>query len=98
MTVSIDKRPNIKSRRHLLDEVCINTIRTLAIDAIQAANSGHPGTPMAMAPVGSTESAGVGEPSPEHGHSLSPPRRIAENPLGCGGVTIARKASGARWA
>jgi transketolase len=34
-----------------LDELCINTIRTLSIDAIQAANSGHPGTPMAMAPV-----------------------------------------------
>src|ERR1700690_2908617 len=29
----------------------INTIRTLSIDAVQAANSGHPGTPMAMAPV-----------------------------------------------
>ena len=29
----------------------INTIRTLAMDAVQAANSGHPGTPMAMAPV-----------------------------------------------
>ena len=28
---------------------CINTIRTLSIDAVQAANSGHPGTPMAMA-------------------------------------------------
>ena len=34
-----------------LDELCINTIRTLAIDAVQQANSGHPGTPMAMAPV-----------------------------------------------
>jgi transketolase len=34
-----------------LDTLCINTIRTLSIDAIQAANSGHPGTPMAMAPV-----------------------------------------------
>ncbi len=34
-----------------LDEVCINTIRTLAMDAVQQANSGHPGTPMAMAPV-----------------------------------------------
>jgi transketolase len=34
-----------------IDELCINTIRTLSIDAIQAANSGHPGTPMAMAPV-----------------------------------------------
>ena len=30
-----------------LDQLCINTIRTLAIDAVQAANSGHPGTPMA---------------------------------------------------
>src|SRR5262244_158063 len=34
-----------------LDQLCINTIRTLSIDAIQQANSGHPGTPMAMAPV-----------------------------------------------
>jgi len=32
-------------------ELCINTIRTLAIDAVQQANSGHPGTPMALAPV-----------------------------------------------
>jgi len=34
-----------------LDELCINTIRTLAMDAVQQANSGHPGTPMALAPV-----------------------------------------------
>jgi len=34
-----------------LDQLCINTIRTLAMDAIQKANSGHPGAPMAMAPV-----------------------------------------------
>jgi transketolase len=34
-----------------LDQLCINTIRTLSMDAVQAANSGHPGTPMAMAPV-----------------------------------------------
>lgn len=33
------------------DELAITTIRTLSIDAVQAANSGHPGTPMAMAPV-----------------------------------------------
>src|SRR6202030_4350260 len=30
---------------------CINTIRTLSMDAVQAANSGHPGTPMSMAPL-----------------------------------------------
>jgi transketolase len=34
-----------------IDQLSINTIRTLAMDAVQAANSGHPGTPMAMAPV-----------------------------------------------
>lgn len=34
-----------------LDTLCINTIRTLSMDAVQAANSGHPGTPMALAPV-----------------------------------------------
>ncbi len=33
-----------------LDRLCINTIRTLSIDAVQAAKSGHPGTPMAAAP------------------------------------------------
>ena len=34
-----------------LDKLCINTIRTLAIDGVQQANSGHPGAPMALAPV-----------------------------------------------
>src|SRR6516162_3788356 len=34
-----------------IDTTCINTIRTLSMDAVQAANSGHPGTPMALAPV-----------------------------------------------
>ncbi|MGI8559722.1 MAG: transketolase [Solirubrobacteraceae bacterium] len=37
-----------------LDELCINTIRTLSMDAVQQANSGHPGTPMALAPVAYT--------------------------------------------
>jgi transketolase len=37
-----------------LDQLCINTIRTLSIDAIQKANSGHPGTPMALAPLAYT--------------------------------------------
>ncbi len=34
-----------------IETLCINTIRTLSMDAVQAANSGHPGTPMSMAPV-----------------------------------------------
>jgi transketolase len=34
-----------------LEATCINTIRTLSMDAVQAANSGHPGAPMALAPV-----------------------------------------------
>ena len=33
-------------------ELCINTIRTLAMDAVQKANSGHPGAPMGLAPAG----------------------------------------------
>jgi transketolase len=37
-----------------LDELCINTIRCLAVDAIQKAKSGHPGLPMGMAPAGYT--------------------------------------------
>ena len=35
-----------------LDLLCINTVRTLSMDAVQQANSGHPGTPMALAPLG----------------------------------------------
>jgi transketolase len=37
-----------------LDQLTINTIRTLAMDAVQQANSGHPGAPMALAPVAYT--------------------------------------------
>src|SRR4029079_2312656 len=51
MASAVDKSPEIKFQRHPLDATCINTIRTLSMDAVQAANSGHPGTPMAMAPV-----------------------------------------------
>ena len=35
-----------------LDRLCIDAIRVLAMDAVQKANSGHPGTPMALAPLG----------------------------------------------
>jgi transketolase len=40
-----------KDSQKKLDFLCINTIRTLAMDAVQKANSGHPGTPMALAPL-----------------------------------------------
>src|SRR3989454_10306180 len=36
---------------HEVEQLAINTIRTLSIDAVQAAKSGHPGTPMALAPL-----------------------------------------------
>ena len=37
-----------------IDEICINTIRTLSMDAVQKANSGHPGAPMGLAPAAYT--------------------------------------------
>jgi transketolase len=46
-----DTTASIHSAATPMEMSCINTIRTLSIDAVQAANSGHPGTPMAMAPV-----------------------------------------------
>jgi transketolase len=42
------------ARERDLDKRCIDTIRTLAIDAVEKANSGHAGTPMALAPVAYT--------------------------------------------
>jgi transketolase len=38
-------------QKNTLEELCINTIRTLAMDGVQKANSGHPGTAMALAPL-----------------------------------------------
>ena len=37
-----------------IDQLAIDTIRTLSMDAVEAAKSGHPGTPMALAPVAYT--------------------------------------------
>ncbi len=42
--------PEKQLSRLTLDQLCINSIRVLAMDAVQKANSGHPGMPMAMAP------------------------------------------------
>jgi transketolase len=43
--------PKTEPDQAAIDQLSINTIRTLSMDAVQQANSGHPGTPMAMAPV-----------------------------------------------
>src|SRR5689334_15302304 len=54
-TTTTDIRVRVKGVRveaaSELDTLAVNTIRTLAMDAVQQANSGHPGTPMALAPV-----------------------------------------------
>jgi len=49
-----------------IDQLSINTIRTLAMDGVQAANSGHPGTPMALAPVAYSLWNGPFRYDPEH--------------------------------
>ena len=49
MTVDTPTDPATTGRS--IDQLAINTLRTLSMDAVQAANSGHPGTPMALAPV-----------------------------------------------
>ena len=53
-------------QEHDLDRLAINTIRTLAIYAIQKANSGHPGTPMGAAPTAYTLWQRILRYDPEH--------------------------------
>jgi transketolase len=48
---SVQEKPPATEEHKKLESLCINTIRTLAMDAVQKANSGHPGTPMALAPL-----------------------------------------------
>jgi transketolase len=50
-SATLQKTPASSMTAEQLDQLSINTIRTLSIDAVQQANSGHPGTPMALAPL-----------------------------------------------
>ena len=58
-----------------LDQLCINTIRTLAIDGVQTGNSGHPGAPMGAAPMAYVAVDPVPTPRPD------PPRLARPRPL-----------------
>ena len=51
MTIAADEILRPLSSTASIDQLCIDTIRTLSMDAVQKAESGHPGTPMALAPV-----------------------------------------------
>jgi transketolase len=50
-TAAVEKNAQRQLTSAQLDELSVNTIRTLSIDAVQKAKSGHPGTPMALAPL-----------------------------------------------
>ncbi len=50
-SATLQKAPASSMTPEQLDRLAINTIRTLSIDAVQQANSGHPGTPLALAPL-----------------------------------------------
>ena len=49
--MTVVTHPDRSPAADAIEQLAVNTIRTLSMDAVQAANSGHPGTPMALAPV-----------------------------------------------
>src|SRR5271166_4705335 len=53
-SIAFGARDEAQPREADIDRLCIDTIRTLAIDGVEAAKSGHPGAPMALAPVAYT--------------------------------------------
>ena len=54
------------AEQQALETLAVNTIRTLSMDAVQKANSGHPGTPMALAPLAYTLYTQAMKHSPQH--------------------------------
>src|SRR4029079_5217290 len=60
--------PNQPSDTAAIEKLSIDTIRTLSMDGVQAANSGHPGTPMALAPIAYTLFTKVMRHSPNNPH------------------------------
>ena len=66
-----------------LNCLCINTIRTLSMDAVQKANSGHPGTPMALAPLAFTLWARYLRHNPKNPHWPGRDRFVLSNGHAC---------------
>lgn len=67
-----------------IETLAINTIRTLSMDGVQAANSGHPGTPMALAPVAYSVWTGAMNYDPQHPHWPARDRFV----LSCGHASM----------
>jgi len=65
------------------DEICYNTIRTLAVDTVNKANSGHPGAPMGMAPVAHLLWSRFLTCNPKNSHWLNRDRFVLSNGHGC---------------
>lgn len=66
-----------------IDTLCINTIRTLSIDAVQKANSGHPGMPMGAAPMAHVLWSGIMHYNPNDTQWLNRDRFILSAGHGC---------------
>lgn len=67
----------------LIDNYCIDTIRCLAIDAVQKANSGHPGMPMGAAPMGHVLWSEIMNYNPKNPHWANRDRFILSAGHGC---------------
>jgi transketolase len=72
-----------KKDKNNIDTLCINTIRTLSIDAVQKANSGHPGMPMGAAPMAHVLWSGAMHYNPNDTHWLNRDRFVLSAGHGC---------------